>query len=122
MNAKLISFTRLIIDILAILGIFLSTQPIAKSSYQLNLAHFQPVNSTLAFARLQHSKNEKIREPEKNSQLSEMPCFQAFFGIYFCTFDINTTHSTWHERIRSTSNHLDRIRKHIASYFANLSV
>lgn len=23
-----------------------------------------------------------------------MSCFQAFFGIYFCTFDINTTHST----------------------------
>ena len=24
-----------------------------------------------------------------------MPCFQAFFGIHFCTFVINTTHSTW---------------------------
>ena len=74
--------------------ISLSTQTIAKSSYQLDLAHFQPVNSTLDFSLLQAPQNEKIREPEKNSQLSETPCFQAFFGIYFCTFDSNTTHST----------------------------
>ncbi|NCD03596.1 MAG: hypothetical protein EOM00_11525 [Clostridia bacterium] len=72
----------------------LSTQPIAKSSCPLNSAHFQPVNSTLAFAWQQAPRNEKIREPEKNSQLSETSCFQAFFRIYFCTFDINTTHST----------------------------
>lgn len=94
MNTKLISFARLFIRILAVLIIFLSTQPNTKSSCQLNLARFQPVNSTLDFSWQQASKNEKIREPEKNSQLSEMPCFQAFFGIYFCTFDINTTHST----------------------------
>lgn len=74
--------------------LFLSTQPYTKSSCPLNLVHFQPVNSTLAFAWQQAPRNEKIREPEKNSQLSEMPCFQAFFGIHFCTFDINTTHST----------------------------
>lgn len=30
--------------------IVLSTRPITKSSYQLNLDHFQPVNSTLAFS------------------------------------------------------------------------
>ena len=72
----------------------LSTQLYTKSSYQLNLAHFQPVNSTLDFSWLQAPQNEKIREPEKNSRLSEMPCFQAFFGIYFCTFDIKTTVST----------------------------
>ena len=83
--------------------ISLSTQTIAKSSYQLDLAHFQPVNSTLDFSLLQAPQNEKIREPEKNSQLSETPCFQAFFGIYFCTFDSNTTHSTWHDSIRLMS-------------------
>ncbi len=44
--------------------------------------------------------NIKIREPEKNSQLSEMPYFQAFFGIYFCTFDIKTTHSTCVEGVK----------------------
>jgi len=74
--------------------ITLSTQPYTKSSCQLDLTHFHPINSTLNYAWLQASQNEKIREPEKNSQLSEMPCFQAFFGIYFCTLVINTTHST----------------------------
>ena len=75
--------------------LFLSTQPYTKSSYQLNLAHFQPVNSTLVFFGAATSENEKIREPEEYLQLLEMLYFQAFFGIYFCTFDINTTHSTW---------------------------
>ena len=72
----------------------LSTQPYTKSSYPLNLAHFQPVNSTLVFFWAATSENEKIREPEKNFQLSETPYFQDFFGIQFCTFDSNTTHST----------------------------
>ena len=74
--------------------ITLSTQLYTKSSCQLNLVRFQPVNSTLDFSWQQAQINKKIREPEKNSHLSEMSCFQAFFGIYFCTFDINTTHST----------------------------
>lgn len=46
---------------------------------------------------LYHKPGAKSSVPQPSSQdaqLSEMPCFQAFFGIYFCTFDINTTHST----------------------------
>ena len=74
--------------------IILSTQPYTKSSCQLNTAHFQPVNSTLVFFGAAIPENEKIREPEEYFQLSEMPYFQAFFGIQFCTFDSNTTHST----------------------------
>lgn len=114
MNAKLISFTRLFIRILAVLIIFLSTQHYAKSSYPLNLAHFQPINSTLDFSWQQALQNEKIRELEKNSQLSEMPCFQAFFGIYFCTFDIKTTHSTY-EETRGT-DHLRRLLREFLGY------
>jgi hypothetical protein len=75
--------------------ITLSTQPYTKSSCQLNTAHFQPVNSTLVFSKAAPLQNEKIREPEEHLQLSEILYFQAFFGIQFCTFDSNTTHSTW---------------------------
>lgn len=74
--------------------ITLSTQTYTKSSCQLNTAHFQPVNSTLVFSKAAPLQNEKIREPEEHLQLSEILYFQAFFGIQFCTFDSNTTHST----------------------------
>ena len=83
------------------------------SSYPLNITQNHLVNSTLPIFNLvaqpsitpacKHPKTKKIQEPGKNSQLSESPYFQAFFGIYFCTFDINTTHSTWHEMIGITS-------------------
>ena len=67
--------------------------------HTVNSAHFQPVNSTLVFSKASPLQNEKIREPEELLQLSEILYFQAFFGIQFCTLVINTTVSTWLERV-----------------------
>lgn len=56
----------------------LSTQQSAKSSYQLDFAHFQPVNSTYHF-RHKPGVKSSVSQPSKPYALcSEMPCFQAF--------------------------------------------
>lgn len=72
----------------------LSTQQWAKSSYPLNFAHFQPINSTYHFHHKLGVNNSVLRPSKQGLLYLGMPHLQAFFGIQFCTFDSNTTDST----------------------------
>lgn len=79
----------------------LSTQPTHFASCQLNPPSFFYVDmfpltaNFLFFGR--------VALCPKSTPSQESLVFKPFSYIYFSTFDINTTHSTWHERTGSTS-------------------
>ena len=60
--------------------------------------------------------------PITKSSCQLNPCFQAFFGIYFCTFDIKTTHSTWLVWICLISLKISRLREYIISLYHSFAV
>ena len=94
--------------------IILSTQPAPKVILSTQLCHSicsQSLNFT-AFDRIINIGKPlfKCHNPLE---------IRAFSHTYFSTLDINTTHSTWHERIKSTPIIFFYLQKHINYIFNN---
>lgn len=79
----------------------LSTQPTYFASCQLKPPSFFHVDMFPLTANFSFS-NRVVSYP-KSAPSRKLLVFKLFSYIYFSTFDINTTVSTWHERIKSTS-------------------
>ena len=104
---------------------------LVQQSYPLHLPQNYLIHSTLPifilstqpysiltvdmFGSYLTTKNPRARRIPPTLGIS---FFQAFFGIYFCTFDINTTVSTWLVRMELMSLELSVLGNISTAFFA----